>query len=347
MRLVFVTDTLCSGGAERVISILANYFGEKYDTVIVCLRKRDVFYDIRKNVEIVQSDDFAHGLIGKAIWLRHYFRKDDVIIPFMVKVYCVVLLALLGKKQFIVASERNDPRTTEIQWKILRRLLFPKLSALIVQSQAIKDYFPQKYKNKISIILNPVEIAQCSSKPWSRDSKLVLAIGRTDVQKNYPMMIRAFNRLRQIYPDYRLEIWGSRNEKDFLLQSLIDDLGASESISIHGRTNEVCELYASAYMFVMSSNYEGLSNALIEAMCSSLPTISTKVSGAIDIINDKENGLLVDIGDEEGLYCAIKKLIDEPLFAEKLSVNAKKTSLLFDKNKICSQWENVINDLLL
>lgn len=342
MRLIFVTDTLCSGGAERVISILANNFCNKYETEIICLRKRDVFYDIDSLVNVVHADDHANGFIKKTIWLRNYLKEDDVIIPFMVKVYCVVLLSLLGCTRIVIASERNDPRTTTFIWKILRRLLLYKLSALVVQSQTIKDYFPLKYTNKIHVILNPLDVCQCSNKSWDAESNIILAVGRIDQQKNYPMMIRAFHNVRKKFPVFELEIWGSRKNTESELLGLINSLDESQSIHIHGSTDRVNELYQKAYMFVMSSDYEGLSNALIEAICSGLPVVSTKVSGAIDIIKDGENGILVDIGDEKAFEQAIIRLIGDREFARKISEMAKKSRPLFNLDYICSQWEGLI-----
>ncbi len=346
MRLIFITDTLCSGGAEKVISILANNFCKVYPTEIICLRKRDVFYHIENHVKVVQAEDYAQGIIGRALWLRRYLRDDDIIIPFMVKVYCVVLLSLLGKKRIVIASERNDPKVTSAPWRLIRRLVLHKMTLLIVQSQSIKEYFPKQFYSKIRIIRNPLDLNQCSNNSWNKESKLILAIGRTDPQKNYPMMIRAFNNVLKINPEYKLEIWGSRNESEIALNELINSLQANNNISIHGRTNNVKSLYSRAYMFVMTSDYEGMSNALIEALCSGLPVISTKVSGAIDLIANNKNGLLVDVGDEEGFYKAINYLIENPSVAERMSKYAKQSRILFSKEIICNEWNDLFRKMI-
>ena len=210
MRLIFVTDTLSSGGAERVVSILANHFAHKWATEIICLRKMDVFYEINPEVKILFADDYAKGWMGKLYWIRKHVNKDDVLLPFMVKVYCVTLLALIGKRMNVIASERNDPKTTELPWRVLRPLLLPKVQALVVQTQQIKDYFKNNIKKKIEIIVNPLDLKNCYQGEWNTQSKTLIAVGRTDPQKNYPMMIRAFNKVHMNYPDYKLEIWGNR-----------------------------------------------------------------------------------------------------------------------------------------
>ena len=343
MRLIFITDTLSSGGAERVVSILANQFAHKWSTEIVCLRKKEVFYEINPKVKILYADDYAKGWIGKMYWLRKYVKEEDVLLPFMVKVYCVTLLALIGKRVNVIASERNDPNTTKQPWKMLRPLLLPKVRTLVVQTQQIKDYFKDDIKKKIAIIVNPLDLKNCYLGEWNEQSKTVIAVGRTDPQKNYPMLIRAFSEIHKNHPDYRLEIWGNRLMGGGNLALLIEELGASDYISIHGRTDDMATLYGKAYMFVMSSDYEGLSNALIEALSSGLPVVATKVSGATDVIKSEENGLLVDIGDEQGLCRAMSLLIENADEAYRLSEKARQSRLIFAKEKICSQWETLIN----
>jgi glycosyltransferase involved in cell wall biosynthesis len=343
MRLIFVTDTLSSGGSERVISILANHFVNKYETIIVCLRKQEVFYSIAPSVRILFADNENSNWLKKIVWLRRLVKRDDVVVPFMVKVYCVVLLALLGRKVNVIASERNDPKTTGKQWKFLRSLLIRNVSKIVVQTEDIKRYFSQAIQKRIHIIYNPLELGQCSTTPWDKESKTVLAIGRTDQQKNYPMMIRAFQRFHCKHQDFKLDIWGSRYpQKDINLHAIIKELNAEDYITIHGRADCVSQLYAQAYMFAMSSDYEGMSNSLIEALCSGLPVISTRVSGAVDLIEDGKNGVLIDVGDEDALVNAFTTLVENPEKARMMAYNARKLHSLFNVDKICQQWDGVI-----
>lgn len=345
MRLIFITDTLSSGGAERVVSILANHFADKVQTEIICLRKMDVFYDISSKVEVLFADDYAEGWPGKLRWFRSHIELGDVLLPFMVKVYCVSLIALLGKKACVIASERNDPSTTGWPWKLLRPMLLHKVQTLVVQTQQIKNFFSERVKKKIEIIMNPVDLHNCSQGKWNQKSKLILAVGRTDIQKNYPMLIRCFSKLHQSYPEYRLEIWGNRDisEEGENLHRQIIQLKASDYITINDRTDDMAGLYGKAYMFVISSDYEGLSNALIEALCSGLPVVSTKVSGATDVIQNGQNGVLVDVRDENGFYEAMKRLISDQEEASRMSAKALQCRQLFEKEKICGQWEKLIN----
>ena len=345
MRLVFVTDTLMSGGAERVISILANHFAKKYNVEILCLMSASVFYTIDSSVKIVQVEDYEKNSIKKLWFLRKYLLPNDIIIPFMEAVYCKVLLSLAGKKRTIIPSERNDPNKMERRWTVIRRLFMSKITKFVVQTNKIKEFYPFFFKKKVVVIPNPVDKTQYTTDEWNPNSKIILAVARTEPQKNYSMMIMAVAAMHEIHPEFRLEIYGCRDkETEYArhLFALIDELNANEYIHINGRSKNVAELYSAAYMFVMSSDYEGLSNSLIEALCSGRPVISTKVSGATDLIKDGENGLLVDIGDQKGLTAAMCSLIENKELAYTIAGNATKIRSLLAKEKICSEWEKII-----
>ena len=341
-RIIFVTDSMTSGGAERVISILANKFSNKYNVVILCLRKSKLFYEISPKVDIVSLDDKSSGLISKFFLLRRFIEKDDIVVPFMVEVYDIVLLSQLFRKRIIIPSERNDPRYKDIIWKLLRWLLLPKATAFVVQTETIKCYFPRFIQKKTTVIYNPINATQYYHGLWNQSSKVILAIGRTDRQKNYPMMLKAFYRIHQDYPEYELQIWSGRGEQEEELKAWIEDKNALAYIKLMGRTQNVSKEYSKAYMFVMTSNYEGFSNSLMEALCSGIPVVSTKVSGALDVIKNNKNGMLVGINDEKAFYESMKLLLTYPDLASSISEEAKKVRPLFDEDTICTKWYQLI-----
>ena len=345
MRLIFVTCTLNSGGAERVISILANYFSSKYNTEIICWRKDEIFYQIDPAVKIVELEDYGKNLITKLLALRKHFQKDDIIIPFMEEIYGRVLISVIGQKRTVIPSERNDPSKTKILWRIGRRLLQFKITAFVVQTETIKEYYTKAFQKKIFVIPNPVHPKQYTTHQWNKESKMVLAVARTDPQKNYPMMIKAFAQLHKSHPEYILEIYGSKDKGESYCQQLLKLIAsnnAEQYIHINGRHHNVAQLYSQAYLFVMSSDFEGMSNSLIEAMCSGRPVISTRVSGARDLIVDKQNGLLVNIGDQNAFTNALKLLIENQDLAQTLAQNATKLREVLSKDTICTMWNNLL-----
>ena len=348
MRLVFVTDTLASGGAERVISILANNLCLQYDNVeIVCLRKHLVFYDINPKVKIVFAEDHSQGWISKIWWLRRYIKKDDIVVSFMIRVYCVTLLALLGLKRCKITSERNDPRVADWKWKVMRELLLPTSTKHVVQTLEIKKYFSPHIQKKVAIIYNPINPKQCSNKDWNVSRTSILAMARLDRQKNYPMMIRAFLKFHEKYPQFVLNIWGNRvNDEQYEeVRQMIVDNNAVDFIRINGRCHNVAEEYGKAYMFLLTSNFEGFSNSMMEAVCSGVPTISTKVSGANELIVDGLNGFLVDLNSDEQLYNSMVKLAENPSLAASMSKEGQKARVKFDEIRIVGEWKALFNSV--
>lgn len=345
MKIIFVTDTLASGGAERVISVLSNNLCQNFDNVeIICLRKKMVFYDINPEIKIVFADEYSSNWISKLFWLRNYIKKEDVTIAFMIRVYCVVLLSLFGLKRKIITSERNDPRFVPLKWKILRSLLLFTTTKHVVQTEKIKSYFPRRFQNKIIVINNPINIKQCGDKDWNSERTSILSIARLDKQKNIPMMLKAFLKFHEEYPMYILNIWGNRgyDEQNDEITKFIQQNNASQFIKLNGRCNDVAKEYDKAYMFLVTSNFEGFSNSMMEAVCSGVPTISTRVSGATELIKNEKNGLLIDFNDSEQLYKKMVYLIENPGIAKSLSLEGKKTRKYFEESVICKKWFDLI-----
>lgn len=348
MRVVFVTDTLASGGAERVISILSNNLCTQYEKVeIICLRKHIVFYNIDPRIKIVFAEEYSKNWFSKILWLRQYIKKDDVVVAFMIRVYCVVLMCLLGLKRKVITSERNDPTAIDFRWKLLRSLLLPTTTRHVVQTQDIKNYFSSHIQKKTSIIYNPINLMQCTDKTWDSSRISILAMARIDKQKNYPMMIRAFLRFHEKYPQFELNIWGNREHDEQLdeIKNMIADNNAHSYIKINGRCNDVSKEYEKAYMFLLTSNYEGFSNSMMEAICSGVPTISTRVSGANELIQDEVNGILVDLNNDEQLYNAMVRLVENTDLAISIAREAKKARKKFDEALICKKWLELINSI--
>ena len=167
---------------------------------------------------------------------------------------------------------------------------------------------------------------------------------RLERQKNLPMLVRAFARFHEACPDYELEIYGNGKERAALV-SLIDDLGLSGIAKICEGRPDVHDVVRDAAMFALSSDYEGLSNSMLEAMAIGLPVICTDCpcGGARMVIEDGENGLLVPVGDEEALVDAMVRMASSPALTVMLSHNAAVLRERLSASKICSEWMRVIN----
>ena len=348
MKITYVTSTLTSGGAERVISLLANNFAERgYEVEMIALTSISPdYYTLNPKVKFIHADKVSKwGLLGELWWFRRHIKKEqpDVVIAFMEAVYEFVLLALLGTKTPVISSERLDPALISWPRKVLRWLLLPTATAHVVQTQHIKHYYNKQIQKKTHIIYNPVNERVFELPIMERENNII-NIGRLYPQKNQKMLIEAFAEIKERYPKWKLIIYGEgylRKE----LEALTERLGVKDKVLLPGRNEKVIDEVAKSKVFCLSSDYEGMSNAMIEALCVGTPVISTKVSGTDELIRDGENGLLVDIGDKDGLVQAFEKLLSHQELREKIGKEGQNLAAKFKMDTIVAQWENLIKSV--
>lgn len=346
MKIIFITATLTSGGSERVISLLANKMAEKgHQIEVICLRKQIVFYPINSDVKITFAarEALYDSMPLKIIWLRKYINlvSPDVVIPFMTAVYCTTILALLGLDIPIIASERIDPTYSSILRKMVRKIFLPMVTHLVVQTENIKRYYSKKIQKKTSVIYNPVSDKVFE---FSTSTKInqIISVGRLFPQKNQKIMIDAFNRIKDKYPDYKLVIYGEGPLREEL-ETYIRKLTLEDVVLLPGRNEEVINELKKSKLFCLSSNYEGMSNALIEAQCVGLPIITTRVSGAEELIENNKNGIIIDKGNVEALAEAMNLLLRDEAKMNSFSLENTKRASLFKIDGIVDQWLELIN----
>lgn len=348
MKIIFLVASLGSGGAERVVSLLSNKLVERgHNIEIVCLKYNDVYYKLSQGVNVVLAMRQTRNRLTEIFWLRKYIKKEkpDVVIPFTEGVYCFTILALLGTGIPIIASERLDPASMSKTRKVLKRLLLPYVDWMVVQTQSIKEYFPKSIQIKTTVIFNPVndDVFKPSSAITKKGGKLnrLISVGRLYPQKNQQMMIRAFARVADQFPEWQLVIYGEgplRAE----LEALVSSLCLQDRVSLPGRTENVIEELRKSQIFCLSSYYEGMSNAMIEAICVGLPIVTTKVSGTENLINEGENGYLIEINNEVSFAEKIAELMSSTILRKRMSVNNQQFVSLFKTDNIINEWIQLI-----
>ena len=346
MKIIFVTATLTSGGSERVMSLVANQLAERgHQVEIVNLNKHIVFYPIHQQVKLsFAEDEVGSSIVSKILWLRKHVKveKPDVVIPFMEAVYCVTLLALIGIKVPTISSERIDPRKSPFIRNILRRIFLPLTTHLVVQTQDIKAFYPKFIQKKTSIIYNPVSetVFQLQEKP---KDNVIISVGKLDGQKNQKLLINAFASISKDFPDWRLVIYGEGRERDSLERMIKDPrFKIQDKVSLPGRCETVIEKMNKAKVFAFSSDFEGMSNAILEAVCVGLPVVTTNVSGAAELVKDGEGGFVVPIRDGKALADALRTILLDEQLREKMARENKARAKEFKLDMIVDQWESLI-----
>lgn len=318
---------------------------------VICLKFDDVYYQVDSRVKVTLAMQHTRNRFTELFWLRSHIKKEkpDVIIPFTEGVYCFTILALLGTRFPIIASERLDPSAMSASRKILKRLLLPLADWLVVQTQSIKEYFPKSIQKKTSVIYNPVNeevFGVNDNGRWTMDNQQnrIISVGRLYPQKNQQLMIRAFAQIADKFPDWQLVIYGEGPLRDSL-ELIVDSLQLRGRVLLPGRTENVVEELRKSKIFCMSSDYEGMSNSMIEAICMGLPIITTKVSGTEELIKDGENGLLVEIGNEKELADAFATLMSNAKMAKSLSEHNTLLASRFKIDEIVSRWISLTNKI--
>ena len=348
-KIVFISNYFGNGGAANVIKTLAQNFSEKqgYDVTIVAMQDDEKKYTVPSNVKFICIDNnFKFKPIKKIfriLKLRKILKKEKCsIISFEYFINMQTILANFGLKNKLVISERNDPARVGHKKRKARNFLYKFADSLVCQTPDAKNYFPENIQKISTIIPNPIN--DNLPEPWNGERKKeIVNYCRLEKQKNLPMLVDAFEIVHEKYPDYTLSIYGDGNEENSL-KDYIKVKRLEKYIKIHPAVKNIHEKVLKSKMFVSSSNYEGLSNSMIESMAIGLPTICTDCpcGGAKMMIKHGENGLLVPVGDCKELSNTIIKLIENDKLYEKISNNGKKIREKLDSQKICSEWQNLI-----
>lgn len=318
-HITFAISTLFGGGAERVVSVWASALAERgYRVSIILYSRLENEYSVSDNVEIhpiaqSQKECDEMTMIKRAFLFRKLLRnlKPDVVISFLPIVQVYVRLASLGLKLPRIETIRISPWKVDIMKTRFSKLwlnCFETCKALILQSEDQKPFFSEKVQKKSVVIPNPInpKYTENVKTEYNACSHRIVAAGRLSEQKNYKMMIDAVNIVSKDYDDVLLEIYGV-GELEQKLNSYIKELGLDNNIKLMGRSNELYNIYKDSDLYVMSSDFEGMPNALAEAMAIGLPCISTDCkTGPRDLIDDGENGFLVPCNDAAILAQRIK-----------------------------------------
>ena len=181
------------------------------------------------------------------------------------------------------------------------------------------------------MIPNPVYIGDLQPYEGERDKKIV-AVGRLEPQKNHKLLLRAFAEFAATHKEYVLEIYG-KGELEEELKALARELGIEKHVQLRGFSGKVKEEINNAAMYVLSSDYEGISNSMLEAIALGVPVIATDcpIGGSRMYIEDGVNGLLVPVGDMQTMAAAMKRIADDAEFRESLSRQGRK---LREQNRV-------------
>lgn len=356
-KIMFYINSMHEGGAQRVIKNLAEWFAnEDNDVSIITSFKDDWEYQTNDNVKrlyLYNSKQELGNFIKRNINLTNKLKKivqdknPDVLISFMGESNFRAILACLNSNTKCIVSVRNDPdkEYPNILMKMVANILYKKADGVVFQTEDAKNKFPKSIRNKSTIILNPIDEVFFNTK-YDGERKDIVTVGRLTKQKNHKLLIDAFAAIANEIND-NLIIYGDGELKEEL-ENYIKKINMNGRIFIPGQIRDVANTIKSAKLFVLSSDYEGLPNSLMEAMALGIPCISTDCpcGGPKMLIKNKYNGFLFSVDNKDDLSTIINKVLKEKSLLEFISNNSKKeSSRLFHSNTIYNNWLYYINKI--
>ena len=349
-HIVFAIGSLHGGGAERVVSVWSSALAQKgYRVSVLVYARLENEYPIDPLVEVCPIADTeetcnAMSMLTRLKCFRSALKKlkPDVVISFLPVVQVYIALASVGLRIPRVETIRINPwRTGILKSKFAKIWIwcFKTCRALILQSEDQRAFFSSSVQKKAVVIPNPINSLYVDNQKveYHAASHKIVAAGRLSEQKNYKMMIDAVKLLSEDYGDISLQIYGN-GELDTQLRAYIKEQGLEDKVSLMGRSDELYNVYKNADVYVMSSDYEGMPNALAEAMAIGLPCISTDCkTGPRDLIDEGKNGFLIPCNDPKALAEKLKfifSMTDEEQRALGENARAKVISFCGEKNSL-------------
>ncbi|MCI9325150.1 MAG: glycosyltransferase family 4 protein [Lachnospiraceae bacterium] len=375
-KILFHINSLGKGGAERVLTVLAGYFAQDgYRVSIVTLWRAENEYEVPAGVKRVNLGDekVSGGRLALAVrrftGLRGLIKKEnpDIVISFCMKANFRSVFSMLGMRIPLLVSVRSDPQIDYAPHKFLTKWMERKAAGCVFQTKDAQAFFGERLRKKSRIIWNPIDEKYLPENRESAKGALagggadrqergggagdicIITVGRITFEKNQLMLLKAFDRIKDKFPSARVRVYGEGIGGDAWkeMDAYIRQNGIAHRVEFMGSSSSLEKEIVNAALFVLPSNYEGMSNALMEAMVMGLPVIATDCpcGGCATLIKEGISGFLVPTGDDEALAEAMERVLSDKKLAEKLSENAGRLSEKVKPLKIYEEWRSYAEEL--
>lgn len=357
MKITFFIGSLYGGGAERVTCNLASYLVQHgHQVEILTMSETEKKYELDKRVSIrlllslkERKNTVWNTLIRMPKFWRYLKASDtDEYIVMLPKTTIMLLMFRWLTKAKVIAAERVDPASYSNCIAKMLRHFAKRADAWVFQTEDAQKWYGDAIQNCKSIVIpnaiNPIFIRP---QYMGEKRKTIAGAGRLNDQKNFSLLIRAFAKIATEFAEYNLVIYG-KGDKEQELKSLVDSLGLRKRVEFPGNIQNIADEMEKNTMFVLSSDFEGMPNALMEAMALGLPCVSTDCpcGGPRYLIRNGVNGLLVPVGDVDEMTRAMRRILSDSKTAENMGKEAMKIAKELAPDKIYGLWEKFVDGIV-
>ena len=364
MRLTMLISSLSRGGAERAMAVEADHWAAKghHVTLVTFADPDPKDYSVSESVHRIGLGLPAGGRhpwhvlrrsAARVRALRAVLRssRPDVVVSFMETPSVLAVLAAAGLRVPVVVMEHNDPTKHPIAppWELMRRLTYPRAAAVVVLTERLRPWAARTARRAPVFVLPTPLWLQPGDVPNPAphgSGRQLVAVGRLVPQKGFDVLLDAFARVAPAHPDWSLLVLGDGPERP-RLEAQAARLGLSGRVAMPGQVADPLPLLAGSDLFVMSSRYEGLPMALLEALACGLPAVSFDCpTGPREVIRDGVDGVLVAAGDGAALSGALGRLMGDGAARAALAARAAEVQGRFGMDRVMDLWEDMFHQVL-
>lgn len=348
MKILFISNTIRSmSGASKVMRFVAQEMAKHHEVNILTILDKETL----NNVPGCVINNLACDCSKKGIWrifalkkMRKFIKnmKPDVICTFVADSCFMVRVSTLGLPIKVISCDRGDPKSDGFLWSKLSGWAYRHSDACVFQLAEVRDFFGKENLKSSFIIPNPFVPVDIELVKLEKRKKIIVSTGRFTEQKGFDILIEAFNKIYKKHLEYTLVIYGDGPLRNIFERQILN-LGIKDKVKLPGFIKDVSNAIKDAEIFCLPSRYEGIPNALIEAMALGIPVVAADCSpgGAKFLTDNGKRGLLVSRENSDELAEAINYLIENKNIAMEISKKELEVRELFSPEKIAEQWKNV------
>lgn len=355
-NIVFVTISMCGGGTERVISVLANHAASLGQNVTIMMIADDrVEYELDKRINVVcvskATGGSFIGRIKRILAMRKLIKNSDNagVIAMGSSSSLFTLVATFGLRNPVVVSERNPPNRLNLKpiskgMMLVREYLYGRATKVVLQTEDSKECFGKRVVANATTVMNPLTDDIYNYDVNGVREKSIIAAGRFVDYKAFDFLIDSFAEFNKTHEEYTLKIFG-KGDLQGEYQKQIDELGITDKAKICGFSSNLYGELLKGGMFVSPSRAEGVSNALLEALALGIPVIATDcpVGGSKMCIESGVNGILIEVDNMKELVDAMSKVADDVEFRDKITTSAVARSKDWSVDAVWAQWMQLLS----